>query len=110
MAIKKLDIKAIFTKWWQKIRKIKPYYLAAIIFLISVLFPGEYSLWNQIKLARKINALEKEKKEIIQQIDENRLKLERLHSDKWMLEKFAREEFMMKAEDEDIFIIDEGEK
>lgn len=110
MAIKKLDIKAIANRWWRKIRKIKPFYLAGIIFLISILFPGEYSLWNQIKLARRINALEREKKEIIEQIDENRLKLEKLHSDKWMLEKFAREEFMMKAEEEDIYIIDSDQK
>lgn len=102
----KFDIKAWFIALWQKIRKINPFLLAVIIFSISILLPSEYCLWNQIKLGRKISALEKEKKEIKKQIETNKKNLEEIHSDKWMLEKFAREEFLMKETDEDIFIIE----
>ncbi|MDN4754790.1 septum formation initiator family protein [Porphyromonadaceae bacterium W3.11] len=105
----KHDMKAWLQNKWQRIKRVNPYLLALIIFLITFVFPSDYSVWNQIKLSRRISSLEKEKKELIENIETNKKGLEQLHSDKLMLEKFAREEFLMKEKDEDIYIID-GDK
>jgi cell division protein FtsB len=49
------------------------------------------------------NEIAKYKKEI----KENREKLKELQTDKVGLEQFAREEYLMKKPDEDIFIVEE---
>ena len=44
-----------------------------------------------------------------QKVKADKLKIEELKTDNKNLEKFAREEFLMKKENEDIFVIKEGE-
>ena len=63
---------------------------------------------NLVSLNQQINTLE-EKQEIIEslenQIKEIEDKLELLNNDQKELEKFARENFLMKKENEDIILI-----
>lgn len=106
MSRRKFDIKTRLRQAWQKIRGIHPLLLALIVFVISIVLPSEYSIWNQVKLYKQIKVLEKEKKEIIEQIRTDRKSLETLNTDKRTLEKFARENFLMKEENEDIYLID----
>ena len=49
--------------------------------------------------------LEQQKKELIRQIDEDRLMIQKL-SDSIELEKFGREQYYLKKADEDIFIVE----
>ena len=59
-------------------------------------------LWS---LESKINHLEQQKKELIRQINEDRLMIQKL-SDSIELEKFGREQYYLKKADEDIFIVE----
>ena len=53
----------------------------------------------------KINQLENEQKYYREKIEEDKRKKEELFGNRDNLEKFAREQYLMKRENEDIFII-----
>ena len=81
------------------------YFIVGFLFLIWISFLDENNL---VSLNQQINTLE-EKQEIIDSL-ENEIfqmenKLERLNNDRKELEKFARENFLMKKENEDIILI-----
>jgi cell division protein FtsB len=59
-------------------------------------------LWS---LQSKIDELERQKEELIRQIQDDEIFIEKL-SDSIELEKFGRENYYLKKADEDIFIIE----
>ena len=59
-------------------------------------------LWS---LESKIDELERQKEELIRQIQDDQIFIEKL-SDSIELEKFGRENYYLKKADEDIFIIE----
>lgn len=59
-----------------------------------------------MKYYDQINELEREKAELQKQIATEKEMLEELQFDKSELERFARETFLMKAPNEDLYIID----
>ena len=81
------------------------YFLVGFLFIIWIVFLDENNL---VSLNQQMNKLE-EKQEIIDslktEISEMTDKLERLNNDPKELEKFARENFLMKKDNEDIIII-----
>jgi len=82
------------------------YLITGALFLIWVLFLDSGSAKEWLKVIRRIGVQESQKreyKESIRQIDE---KLHELSSNKDSLEKFAREQYLFKEDDEDIFIIE----
>lgn len=92
-------------KLWQRARKVNPFVLLAVLFLIGILLPGEYSLWNQIKYSREIDRQKAEIKELKQEIKVTQEALEELKYTKDKLEQFARERYLMKEEGEDLYLI-----
>jgi len=58
---------------------------------------------TQLRLKNKLVDLQNEKIELKQKIEQNTSALSALREDK---EKFAREKYYMKKDDEDVFIID----
>lgn len=84
---------------------INAYWLVTIVFVILTFTAGDSSLYNRYQYDEKIRSLEKEIKFYQDEIEVNRQKLNDLHTDKEGLERFAREEYFMKKENEDIFII-----
>ena len=81
------------------------YTLVGGIFAVWLLLFDKYNFVTQMELRTKINDLEKERKYYREKIEDDRRKQEELLGDKERLEKFAREEYLMKRENEDIFII-----
>jgi len=81
------------------------YFIVGFLFIIWIIFLDENNL---VSLNQQMNKLE-EKQEIIDslktEISEMEDKLERLNNDPKELEKFARENFLMKKDNEDIIII-----
>lgn len=79
--------------------------LALIAFIVWMLFFDRNDLSSQLNYINQRDNLKKEKvfyeKEILD-IEKN---LQELSSDPKMLEKFAREKYLMKKEDEDLYII-----
>lgn len=65
------------------------------------------SLIEQMQLRAQINRLKNDKNYYLKKIKEDKRKKEELLSNRENLEKFAREQYLMKKENEDIFIIKE---
>ena len=81
------------------------YFIVGFLFIIWISFLDENNL---VSLNQQMNTLE-EKQETIDslenEISQMKDKLERLNNDPKELEKFARENFLMKKENEDIILI-----
>ncbi|HMQ46539.1 MAG TPA: septum formation initiator family protein [Saprospiraceae bacterium] len=84
------------------------YFLVLVLFFAWMIFFDRHDFLTQWQLNRSVNRLEKEKEELSGQIKEakqERLDLE-VHK-----EKFAREQYYMKKNNEEVFIIpDEAEE
>ena len=73
--------------------------------LIWIALVDKYSFIDRLQLRSKINQLENEQKYYREKIEEDKRKKEELFGNRDNLEKFAREQYLMKRENEDIFII-----
>ena len=82
------------------------YSLTLILFFGWVIFFDSNSLIERVFLLRKMHQLEKDKIFYEEKIKDDRAKLNELESNPANLEKFAREHFLMKKDNEDIFIIE----
>jgi|TARA_B100000902_G_C26976597_1_gene748131 cell division protein FtsB len=60
---------------------------------------------NRFRLSEKLDELRTEKEFYVQEIDKVTIDKEKFESDEEILEKYAREEYLMKKESEDIFYI-----
>jgi len=81
------------------------YSLTFIIFFVWVIFFDSNNLYNRIKNLNRVHTLEKEIIFYNEKIKNDRVQLEELKSNPANLEKFARENFLMKKDNEDIFIV-----
>jgi cell division protein FtsB len=90
-------------KWFKISTNI--YVLVSLFFIFWMLFFDTNSLRIFWSLNKKIDDLEGQKKELLRQINDDKLFIQKL-SDSLELEKFGRENYFLKKEDEDIFIIE----
>lgn len=95
-------IKEFYNKYISGINK---YYLVVGFFVVYTLILGDSNLYIRYTYNEKIRSLEKEIDHYNAEIQVNKQKLEHLQTDKEGLERFAREEYLMKCPDEDLYII-----
>ena len=81
------------------------YVLVSAFFIIWMFFFDTNSFQILWSLESKIDELERQKEELIRQIQEDQIYIEKL-SDSIELEKFGRENYYLKKADEDIYIIE----
>ncbi len=81
------------------------YFIAGLVFLIWMIFLDNNDLISQLRLSSKYNDLIKEKEYYQEKIEEVEVDRQGLLSDDELLEKFARERYLMKKETEDMFIV-----
>jgi len=86
---------------WMKNR----YIITLIIFLIWVILIDPNNFISRVRDLRTRNRLVREKEFYMGRIEEDRRKLDELRTSNENLEKFAREQYLMKKPDEDLFII-----
>ena len=79
------------------------YSLTLIGFFVWVIFFDSNNLIERTLHLRKVHQLENDKIFYEEKIKTDRAKLDELESDPANLEKFAREQYLMKKENEDIF-------
>ena len=91
---------------WNYIRKHK-YLITIVSFLVIIVFLDENSLIQRNKHREEINALTSEIEKYRKQFEEDTRKLKELTSNPEALEKIAREKYLMKKPNEDIFIFEE---
>ena len=83
------------------------YVIVAVCFFVWMLFLDSNDLISRFKMTSKLNALEGEKAYYVEKIGEVQQDRDELLSNKELLEKFAREKYLMKKETEEIFILEE---
>jgi len=81
------------------------YFLFSLGFLVWMLFLDANNLGSQIIRSNKLDALEKEKAFYQEKIKTVEAEREELMTDDELLEKFAREKYLMKKPHEDVFVI-----
>ena len=99
-----MNLKQILNSSWFKVGT-NIYLLVSVFFVVWMMFFDTNSFRILWSLESKIDDLEQQKKELIRQIDEDRLIIQKL-SDSIELEKFGREQYYLKKADEDIFIVE----
>lgn len=81
------------------------YFIILLLFVIWMIFFDENSLLNHWELGKEIDNLEKSNEYYQDQIKQDKKVIDNLN-DPDSLEKYAREEYKMKKENEDIFLIE----
>lgn len=81
------------------------YYLTAIIFVIWIAFFDRNDLITQYKYRRDLNDLKRDKEYYQEENIKIKEDLKELTTNQKQLEKFAREKYLMKKDNEDIFIL-----
>lgn len=92
--------------WKFFFEKLKNKYILTItLFVIWVSFFDQHNLIDRFEDIHKLNQLNKEKVYFQKKIEEDKKRLKELMSDNEDLEKFARETYFMKKDNEDVFVV-----
>ncbi|MBI1343911.1 MAG: septum formation initiator family protein [Terrimonas sp.] len=83
------------------------YFIAFIVFGATLLFFDKNDLFTQRARSRELRTLEKSKLYYESQIAAQKKELDQLKNDPATLEKLAREKYLMKKDNEDVYIIPE---
>ena len=94
------------TTIWTYIRQHK-YLITIVTFLVIIVFLDENSLIQRAKHQQEINELTNEIEKYRKQYEEDTEKLKELTNNPEAMEKIAREKYLMKKPNEDIFIFEE---
>lgn len=81
------------------------YIVTGLIFLIWMLFLDSNDFLSRYKLTAKLRSLEGQKEYYTEKIKEVEKDRAELMGNRELLEKFAREKYLMKKETEDIFVV-----
>lgn len=81
------------------------YFLAIIIFAVWMLFFDKNDMISQYGYSAQVSKLKQEKEFYLQQTAAVKKDLNELDSNLTMIEKFAREKYFMKKDNEDVFVI-----
>lgn len=85
------------------------YVLASLLFLFWIIFIDSNNLVNHFRLSQKLNQLEDQKEFYQEKKEKITAEREELMSNPELLEKFARERYLMKKQTEDLYVIVEIE-
>ncbi|WP_183556683.1 FtsB family cell division protein [Mucilaginibacter sp. SP1R1] len=81
------------------------FFLVTMAFLVWMIFFDKNDLFSQYEYRKQVNKLEKERDFYKAQTDQVTKELDELSSNPQKLEKFAREKYLMKKDNEDVFVI-----
>jgi len=80
------------------------YFLTTVAIIAWLLFFDKNDVFTQWDLIQKCKKLEKERTYYISEIGNNKFSLTELQTNKKSLETFAREKYLMKKDNEDVFV------
>jgi cell division protein DivIC len=84
------------------------YLILLLLFIFWIIFLDDYNLINQNKMKNNVDDLKEQKEFYISEVKSDSTELFNLKNNSEKQEKFAREKFLMKKDNEDIFIIREN--
>jgi len=106
------QVKSLITGAWERSKDTRigqalrnKYIFTALLFFFWLLFFDQNNLAERHKGTNEFEQLLEEKEYYLKKINEDRKRIDELKTDADNLEKFAREQYLMKKDDEDIFII-----
>lgn len=82
------------------------YILVTLIFAVILIFVDQYNIFDQTSNYRKLKKAKKQIEYYDKEIESQQSMLEKLKTDSALMEKIAREQYMMKRENEVIYVID----
>jgi cell division protein FtsB len=91
------------------INKYKVPLAIVLVFFIWMLFIDEYNWIHMRKQNKKLESLIEEKEYLNKKIHHDREQIKTLQTDTDALERFAREEYLLKKENEEVYVIIEEE-
>ncbi|MFO0355690.1 MAG: FtsB family cell division protein [Sphingobacteriaceae bacterium] len=80
------------------------YFLTIVALIVWLLFFDKNDFFTQRETVSKLNKLKKDQTYYITEIEKNKRELQELKTNKESLEKFAREKYLMKKDNEDVFV------
>ncbi len=81
------------------------YVIASVLFVVWVAFFDQNNLVERMQNRKELNQLKEDKVYYEEKIKENAARLNELKTNNDNLEKFAREQYLMKKDNEDVFVI-----
>jgi cell division protein FtsB len=94
----------------QILRKLNNRYIyATIIFLVLFLLIDQFNLFEQIRLRRALNDQKQQIEFYKKEISKSKDLLDRLENDTATMERVAREQYMMKRDNEVLYLIETQE-
>lgn len=99
----------IFGKKSGNIKRIflNKYVIVLLIFVVVIVFFDDHNLISRFQTLRKTDRVKKQIEYYEKDIKDNRQKINELKAGGKSVEKFAREQYLFKKDNEDIFIIKE---
>jgi len=96
-------MKGFFVKIWPWLKN--KYVLTIAVFSIWMLFFDQNNAVDRLRMGSEIRQLEDDREYYLEQIQKDSARLSELTTNKENLEKYAREQFLMKKSDEDVFVV-----
>jgi len=81
------------------------YFLVTLAFVVWMVFFDTNDLYSQYESYKDVKNLERERDYCLKQTEQVNKDLDELNSNPQKLEKFAREKYLMKKDNEDVFVI-----
>ena len=81
------------------------YFLTTIGIVVWLLFFDKNDVFSQADLMGKLNKLNGDRNYYLSEIENNKREIEELKTNTKSLEKFAREKYHMKKDNEDVYVI-----
>lgn len=94
-------------KFWHKVYSVlvNKYFLSIVGFSVWIIFFDQHNLLDRYKSRQHLNQLKKDIVFYQEKIHSDREKIKLLKTNPQNLERFAREQYLMKAPDEEVFVI-----
>jgi cell division protein DivIC len=81
------------------------YLVAGVAFIVFLVFFDDRDLVSNFRHTRELKALEQSRQYYEAEIAKTRQELKQLRTDAALLEKYAREKYLMKRDNEDLFLV-----
>lgn len=86
------------------------FFLITLVFIVWMIFFDKNDLFSQYQYHDQLSKLKQEREFYKVETEKVGKDLDELSSDKGKLEKFAREKYLMKKDNEDVFVIEHEKK
>ncbi|MCH7412759.1 septum formation initiator family protein [Belliella sp. R4-6] len=81
------------------------YFIFTVLFVLWMVFIDSNDIFSQFKLNSKVKELENQKEYLLERKEKIKQDRQELMSNNELLEKFARERYLMKKKTEDLYVI-----